>query len=72
VAYETSGKLNAAKTNAILAPHAFSGDAHAAGFPPGSSRAADSDVQHTGAERVGRSARKWAVSLFLLFWRFTQ
>src|ERR1700684_3200223 len=31
IAYETYGKLNAAKTNAILVTHAFSGDAHAAG-----------------------------------------
>jgi homoserine O-acetyltransferase len=32
VAFETYGKLNAARTNAILVLHAFSGDAHAAGI----------------------------------------
>jgi homoserine O-acetyltransferase len=31
IAYETYGQLNAAKSNAILTLHAFSGDAHAAG-----------------------------------------
>ena len=31
VAYETYGELNAARTNAILVTHAFSGDSHAAG-----------------------------------------
>ena len=29
VAYESYGELNAARTNAILLTHAFSGDAHA-------------------------------------------
>ncbi len=32
LAYETYGTLNAARDNAILAAHAFSGDSHAAGF----------------------------------------
>ncbi|MCX6349162.1 MAG: homoserine O-acetyltransferase, partial [Candidatus Aureabacteria bacterium] len=35
IAYETYGKLNREKNNAVLVQHAFSGNAHAAGFLPG-------------------------------------
>jgi homoserine O-acetyltransferase len=35
IAYEAYGELNAAKSNAILVLHAFSGDAHAAAHAPG-------------------------------------
>ena len=35
LAYETYGKLNKGKSNAVLVLHAFSGDAHVAGFHEG-------------------------------------
>lgn len=35
LAYETYGELNAARDNAVLIVHAFSGDAHAAGYHEG-------------------------------------
>jgi len=38
LAYETYGKLNEARSNAVLVLHAFSGDAHAAGFYEGEAK----------------------------------
>ena len=38
LAYETYGSLNQGKSNAVLVLHAFSGDAHAAGFHEGDTR----------------------------------
>lgn len=44
LAYESYGQLNADKSNAILIEHAFSGDAHAAGFYPQQDRAGWWDI----------------------------
>ena len=38
LAYETYGKLNQQKSNAVLVLHALSGDAHAAGLNKGDKR----------------------------------
>ena len=38
LAYETYGRLNSDRSNAVLIEHAFSGDAHAAGFHKGDTK----------------------------------
>jgi homoserine O-acetyltransferase len=38
IAYETYGELNSGRTNAIYVAHAFSGDAHVAGYHKGESK----------------------------------
>jgi homoserine O-acetyltransferase/O-succinyltransferase len=48
IAYETYGKLTAARDNVVLVCHALSGDAHAAGITPGAPSAGELDTKALG------------------------
>jgi len=55
LAFETYGKLNASRTNAVLALHALSGDAHAAGI--------SADADGFSALELGMDAEREAGTL---------
>ena len=59
VAYETYGELNAAKSNAILLLHAFSGDAHATGISAETGRPA-------WLERRTQVCSQWKFSMSMM------